>query len=276
MINLVLALPSEARPLLSYFGLQRPNSSTDFPLYEKDGLRLIVSGIGKTAAAAATAYLRALRPPCPALWLNIGVAGHGEHCVGTPLLAHKIIDASSRRTFYPAFPFPPPCQTTTVMTVEQVVETYPDTWAYDMEASGFCTTARRFAPHALIHCLKIVSDNPQFSPHRLSAQKVEALIGKHLELIDALVQLLAPLVQELTARGREPPFFADFLQHWHFTVAQQHQLRRLLQQHCTLAPQQPLAHQDFRDLKKAAEVLAQLRRLNDSIPFVLGEKGMIS
>ena len=276
MINFVLALPSEARPLLSYFGLQSLNSSTDFPLYEKDGLRLIITGIGKIAAAAATAYLRALRPPTPAVWFNIGIAGHGEHAVGTPLLAHKIIDASSRRTYYPAFPFSPPCRTTTVLTVEQAAETYPDSFAYDMEASGFCATARRFAPHELIHCLKIVSDNPQSSLHQLSAQKVEALIGKHLELIDALVQLLAPLAHELTARVQDPPFLAEFLQQWHFTVAQQHQLRRLLQQHCALAPQQSLTHQDFRDLKKAREVLTQLRKVNESIPFVLEENSMTS
>ncbi len=73
MINFVLDLPSEARPLLTYFVLQKLDSSTDFPLYEKDGLRLIVTGIGKIAAAAATAYLHALRPTTPAVWFNIGV-----------------------------------------------------------------------------------------------------------------------------------------------------------------------------------------------------------
>ena len=274
MINFVLALPSEARPLLTYFGLQGLDSSTDFPLYEKDGLRLIVTGIGKIAAAAATAYLHALRPTTSAVWFNIGVAGHGEHAVGTPLLTHKIIDAASQRTYYPAFPFPPPCQTTTLLSVDRPAETYPDSWAYDMEASGFCATACRFSTHELIHCLKVVSDNPQSSLHQLSAQKVEALIGEHLDLIDTLVQLLAPLAHELAERQQNPPFFAEFLQHWHFTVAQQHQLRRLLQHHFTLAPRQPLPDQDLKGLKKAKEVLAYLRAMNESLPFALGKNSM--
>ena len=274
MINFVLALPSEARPLLSYFGLQRLVSSTDFPLYEKDGLRLIVTGIGKIAAAAATAYLHALRPTTPAAWFNIGIAGHGQQAVGTPLLAHKIIDAASQRTYYPAFPFSPPCQTTTLLSVDRPEETYPDSWAYDMEASGFCATACRFSTHELIHCLKVVSDNPQSSLHQLSAQKVEALISEHLDLIDTLVHFLSPLVHELAEREQDPPFFTEFLQHWHFTVAQQHQLRRLLQHRFTLAPQQPLPEQDLKGLKKAREVLAYLRAMNESLPFALGENSM--
>ena len=62
MLNLIVATQTEARPLIAHFHLQAANLGSAFPLYHKDDLRLIISGIGKIAAATATAYLFGLAP----------------------------------------------------------------------------------------------------------------------------------------------------------------------------------------------------------------------
>ncbi len=266
MLNFVVALQPEARPILSRYLLQALDSSTDFPLYSGGNLRLIVSGVGRMAAAMAVAYLRGTQPQTPAAWLNIGVAGHGQHPVGTPLLGHKIADRAGTRSYYPSFPFQPPCQTTTVLTVDRPEERYEKPWAYDMEASGFCAAASRFSTAELVHCLKIASDNPDSSLGQVSKKQVEDLIAPHLDLVDTLVQTLSPLADQLAARGQDPPFFAEFLQRWHFTVAQRHQLHRLLRRWHTLAPDQTLWDDEIEVLPKGGDILCFLEQRLDTLP----------
>ena len=105
MLCLVVALAAEARPLLASHRLQGV-SGHPYRICAGEQTHLIVSGIGKVAAAAATAYLRALIGDTPAAWLNIGIAGHGNQAVGTALLAHKVVDAASGKPFYPTFTAP--------------------------------------------------------------------------------------------------------------------------------------------------------------------------
>ena len=169
MLCLVVALAAEARPLLASYRLQGV-SGHPYRICADEQTHLIVSGIGKVAAAAATAYLRALIGDTPAAWLNIGIAGHGSQAVGTPLLAHKVVDVASGKPFYPTFTAPPPCRTTLLHTVDHAQPPVGDA-AYDMEASGFCEAAQRFATSERIHCLKVVSDNPQSPYQTLNAEK---------------------------------------------------------------------------------------------------------
>ena len=68
MLNFVVALPCEARPIISHFGLQALDSPAGFRLYNRERMRLIVSGAGKIPAAAATAYAGATLGPGPAAW----------------------------------------------------------------------------------------------------------------------------------------------------------------------------------------------------------------
>ena len=75
MINIVVALPAEARPLLDHFRLRDKQHNTAFPIYRNTDMALIVSGPGKVAAAAATALLAGNRDtPATSAWLNVGIA----------------------------------------------------------------------------------------------------------------------------------------------------------------------------------------------------------
>ena len=106
MLCLVVALAAEARPLLAPHRL-RGVSGHPYRICAGEQTHLIVSGVGKVAAAAATAYLRALIGDAPAAWLNIGIAGHGSQAVGTALLA-QVVDIASGKPFTPPSPRPRP------------------------------------------------------------------------------------------------------------------------------------------------------------------------
>ena len=229
---------------------------------------LIVSGLGKVAAAAATAYLRALIGDTPAAWLNIGIAGHGSQAVGTALLAHKVVDAASGKPFYPTFTAPPPCRTTLLHTVDRVQSPAGDA-AYDMEASGFCEAAQRFATSERVHCLKIVSDNPQSPYQTLNAAKVEALIESQLDTVAQVGEHLRTLSQQLHALHADPPSLAELTARWRFTATQQHQLRGLLARWQTLAPTTPVVNDDLLALQRRDEVLRYLQRQLAAMVFTL-------
>ena len=62
MINIVTALPAEARPLRDHFKLCDKLQNTAFALYRNADTALIVAGPGKVAAAAATAVLAGITP----------------------------------------------------------------------------------------------------------------------------------------------------------------------------------------------------------------------
>ena len=267
MLCLVVALAAEARPLLASHHL-RGVSGHPYRICAGEQTHLIVSGVGKVAAAAATAYLRALIGDAPAAWLNIGIAGHGSQAVGTALLAHKVVDTASDKSFYPTFTTSPPCRTTLLHTVDRVQPPADDA-AYDMEASGFCEAAQRFATSERVHCLKIVSDNPQSSYQELNAEKVEALIEAQLDIVAQVGEHLRALSQQLHALHADPPGLAELTAHWQFTATQQHQLRGLLSRWHTLAPATPVVNDDLLALQSRDEVLAHLKQQLDDVEFFL-------
>lgn len=267
MLCLVVALVAEARPLLASHRLQGV-SGHPYRICAGEQTHLIVSGIGKVAAAAATAYLRALIGDAPAAWLNIGIAGHGNQAVGTALLAHKVVDAASGKPFYPSFTAPPPCRTTLLHTVDLAQPAVGDA-AYDMEASGFCETAQHVATSERVHCLKVVSDNPQSPYQTLNAEKVEALIEAQLDTIAQVGEHLLALSQQLHVLHADPPGLAELTARWQFTVTQQHQLRGLLLRWQALAPETFAVNDDLLALQSRDEVLAHLKQQLDDVEFFL-------
>ena len=263
MLCLVIALPAEARPLIAHYKLKSVDGHP-YRLYAGDDLRLIISGIGKIAAASAVAYQQALLSDLPAAWLNVGIAGHADAPLDTALLAHKIVDAASGKTFYPSFTSTPPCPTTLLNTVDQPETAYANSCAYDMEASGFCETAQRFATGELVHCLKVVSDNPQCPLGDLDAKKVEQLITAQLESVAVMGEALSDLARGLKNLLADPPNLKEILDRWRFTSTQRHLLRGLLRRWQAMAPGQTVMDRELTSLPTRDEVLVFIeRRLRD-------------
>ncbi len=190
-VNILVALRAEAKPLAAYFQLKRVNLPGEFPVYRAGSLSLVVSGVGKAAACAATQYLHgldgALQEP---IWINIGIAGHGWLPTGEALLARRITDAASGRQWHPSPLAAPPLRREDLITVDRPSFDYEQPAAYDMEASGFFPTASRLTRPELVHCMKIVSDNRHDPAQAINGKRVSGWIARHQ---GSLVRLLEGL-----------------------------------------------------------------------------------
>ena len=264
MINLVVALPAEARPLINHYRLNKQQAHNAFPLYRNEDRALVVCGPGKIAAATATAWLAALTPgKQPAAWLNIGVAGHATHDIGTGLLVNRISDHASNRNWYPPQVHDLDIATGSLRCVDDPENDYGGDSLYDMESSGYYPAACHFTTGELVQCFKIVSDNRQQSSTRVNAKLCTQLLGDKLEVIDQLVHTLEHLQQGYSSRHTPHPDHQRMTTQWHFTVSQQHQLTRLLQRWMTLTPGQPAWSRTLNKMQTAAAVLQHLEQQLD-------------
>ncbi len=193
MIYIVTALRAEARPLVERFGLAETDGGP-FAVYRGTDVSLAVSGIGKTAAAAAAAHL-----------LTAGGAGEADTCadigicgsaapgdrVGDLKVVGRIVDAGSGKKHL----LPGPGDRAAITCVDRPAgEEDREALAgglVDMESAGFVAAARRFLPAHRIHVLKVVSD--LLSKELPDEAHVSSLIAGALDRISAIL-----------AAGREP------------------------------------------------------------------------
>lgn len=229
MINLVVALPCEAQPIIKYFKLRKTGHAKAFTVYSNENIRLIISGVGKLFSGAATAYLYALSDPLqPQAWLNIGIAGHHGAEIGAGLLAHKVTDSATAHCFYPGLIFEGVGATAEILTVDQLERDFRKNVIYEMEAAGFYAVAARFSSCELIHCYKVVSDNLQSGCTGIDKQFVSHLVTDQLDAIEALVQEISVLLKIVVETPSVQKDFLALNQKYHFTVTQRSQLRQLL------------------------------------------------
>jgi len=233
-----------------------------------DAVALVISGPGRIPAGAAVAAVAATLPS--AAWLNVGIAGHARHPLGSPFLAHRVRDASSGRAWYPPLVFAPPCPTAGLTTVDTPCEDFPDDDLYDMEGAGFYEIAGRCAPHELVHCIKVVSDNHDNPARDLDAARVRALIGENLAAVETVVAELAALAGEQSRLLADPPGLEEVLAAAHFSVTRQRQLRHALRRWAVLCGDtDPVAWLQGHGPRNAAEILAAIWEHLDRRPAPL-------
>ncbi|MEQ1486080.1 hypothetical protein [Methyloglobulus sp.] len=220
------ALPCEAKPLIEFFRLKKDTTIQCFAVYANNHICLTVTGIGKNAMSAGIAYTQALFASSNSVMLNIGIAGHKEHPVGSVFLIAKITDNDSGRRYYPPLAFTPPCPTQCLQTVAKPQLTYHPSHLCDMEASAFYETATRFSSGELIQCLKIVSDNELSPALNIQPKQVSALICTQLPTIESILMELTKLAESLTTP--ELTEFDQLISQYRFTVNEQIQLKKLL------------------------------------------------
>src|SRR4051812_49773851 len=112
MLRFVVALQAEARALIERFGME-PAGEGPFSIYRGDDAWLIVSGLGKAAAAAATAYLHLFSGgEMGRAWLNVGLGGHSARPPGeggiAPKNSHRASGAPLAPQLVGGSPPPPP------------------------------------------------------------------------------------------------------------------------------------------------------------------------
>lgn len=184
-IRFVVAMPSEAKPINRHFGLIRDNKATPYSVYRNQGVALIITGVGSEISEHATRWLHQMLPG-PAIWINVGIAGHSHLPVGEALLASEILHQTSGKRWQTALPASPPCGSAPLITCAEPETEYADNALYDMEAAGFYSAASTVALPQQIHCFKIVSDNPQSPVHSINREKITQLMNDQLHLLEHL------------------------------------------------------------------------------------------
>ena len=268
MIRFVVALRAEARPLIDRYQLEaflpgEAGADGAFRCFHGrhgghgSGRSLVISGVGKIAAAAATARLH--EKPLD-VWLNVGIAGHRDRAPGELVRAHRVTDAGTGERFYPTLLGLPHIDTEGVTTVDVPETEFASCDVFDMEASGFYQTALRFSTSELVQCVKIVSDNVDTGTGGLTVERISKLVESNLDAIDDVVahlETLATELEPLRSLGNVPdvePFFET----WHFTTSERRRLSRLLVRHRALQGLPTTEDFEFRQLKTASAVLQEL------------------
>jgi len=112
MITLITALYPEAKPLIQTLKLKQNPAESRYTLFERENVRLIITGSGMIPAAACVAGHFTKYPPADCdLAVNIGIAGYcpraysadAKRLTGRLFLASKITEQMTGRTFYPDY-----------------------------------------------------------------------------------------------------------------------------------------------------------------------------
>ena len=228
-MRIVTALKIEALPIIEFYQLKRIEGNLAFPIYTNGNLFLVVSGIGKVRSAAATSYLHVKSGNLENQpYLNIGIAGHHSTVTDTAVIANKITDQAAGNSWYPSQLIFDSLERSALVTVDTVESQYKNDSAYDMEASGYHPIALRITSAELVQTLKVISDNPVDSAETLDSIRIETLIGNHIDKIDSFSRHLQTLSHAITSSAPEYWKLQPFLERWHFSVTQEHQLRKIL------------------------------------------------
>ncbi len=277
----VVALPAEARPLIGAWGLKRCPESTCLPVYKSadDRRWLIISGVGRVAAAMAVGFLAHFAGANRSgAWLNAGIAGSAAHPLGSLIIGHKVVDTAVRRSWYPSQLFQGPrlkvCPGAVIYTGDHPVSDYPPEGVVDMEAAAVCAAALRFSSVELVQCLKVVSDTPERGVNLVTKDHAVGLMEAQLETLNAVADELLSLSDELAGLSQEPPHYSEMLGRWRWTTSQSHQLKKLLGRWALVFPGR-LPAKGLEDLRRSRDVLARLRDALDTAPVSLHKKGAL-
>lgn len=208
MIYISTALHAEALPVIQHYGLKRVHRPGPFELYQGDGMKLIVSGIGiLPGAIAVSSLLTAEAAGMNDVYANIGSSGAAadRFSIGDAVLCHKIIHHDTRRSGYPDILIRHGFQ-------EGVLETFshpvgarhlPEIQGelVDMEGAGIFEAASRFlAPHQMI-IVKVISDSVQEQgawQEKIDPELTAEHMRKHLPTFDQLLEDTHAIVNQST------------------------------------------------------------------------------
>ena len=262
-----VALHCEAKVFISQFNLVKNPKYHPFALYDNEEFVLVITGVGKIAMASAVAYsLAHYQSTKNPVLVNIGVAGHKTATLGDLFFVHKIIDADTKKTFYPQFLVKNICRSKSLYTVSAPETDYQKGYLYDMEASGFYETANRFTTTELVHVFKVVSDNQNSNIGAINAKKINDWLFLKSEKIAKIIESLRQLALSLDSRKSVNE--EELLQRYHFSVSSQQQLKNLLHRWCILSNYEELDIFDI-EFKNGKEILHWLQQKIDEETFNL-------
>jgi hypothetical protein len=227
MLIWVCALHCEAKPVIDYYRLKKSHRDNAFDLYCADDMACVISGIGKLACSAASAWVAERYAQAASLaFINLGIAGAAEHETGSLFSLHQVIDGDDGRRYYPAPSGKDTLAGSACMTLARPSDDYSEDYLFDMEASGFMYAGLRFSSAELLRSLKIVSDNRRESIGR-DRHGVSTLVQQQMESIDRQARELAAVNGEFAALVPEPANWRRLLEQARFSQTQKNRLRVL-------------------------------------------------
>ncbi len=229
-LNIVIALPCEAKFIIQTLNLKKDVAEHTFEIYHNQDktLCLIVSGIGKINAAIATTYIAQYANVKQQGFINIGIAA-GPYEIGIMFLAHKLYDPIINKTFYPKINFLKNYPSRSLETIEIPNSDYLMEKMIDMEAYGFYQAAIKFTTQEFIQVIKIISDNSTETRQKISTEFVNQLMKKNINDILNVINSSHELLDKETIRLAQSKYFVELVQSFHFSQQQKLQLARLLQ-----------------------------------------------
>ena len=229
MIYVMMALYQEAHGLIRELELKKNTAYAPFEVFDNEsaGIRLVVTGVGEIAAAAATAAVCA-RDGADAsdFLINIGCcaaanAGADSGCetvdsgmdsgygaahaaqIGDLYVCHKITEQATGKTFYPDILYRHPWKERELVTGMQPLQRAAAHGAlYDMEAAAVYQAGIRFFSPDRMLFLKVVSDFGIAGQERMTAEALTGLLEQHVkEVVAFLTNLREAADEEETLRN---------------------------------------------------------------------------
>ena len=217
MIYVMMALYQEAHGLIRELKLKKNTAYAPFEVFDNEsaGIRLVVTGVGEIAAAAATAAVCARDGADTADFLvNIGCcaaggcepadrdmdSGYGAaHAAqtGDLYVCHKITEQATGKTFYPDILYRHPWKERELVTGMQPLQRAAAHGAlYDMEAAAVYQAGIRFFSPDRMLFLKVVSDFGVAGQERMTAETLTGLLEQHVKEIAAFLANLREAADE--------------------------------------------------------------------------------
>ena len=217
MIYVMMALYQEAHGLIRELELKKNTAYAPFEVFDNEsaGIRLVVTGVGEIAAAAATAAVCARDGADAADFLvNIGCcaaggcepadrdmdSGYGAaHAAqtGDLYVCHKITEQATGKTFYPDILYRHPWKERELVTGMQPLQRAAAHGAlYDMEAAAVYQAGIRFFSPDRMLFLKVVSDFGIAGQERMTAEALTGLLEQYVKEVAAFLTNLREAADE--------------------------------------------------------------------------------
>ena len=258
----VIALRSEAAPLIDAFNMKIVENKSLFPIYanEETGHALVISGMGSIKSAAAATFLKNhLKINDYSAWINFGIAGFFKDPIGDIYQANKVVSKESGAAFFPGLRLSKLVPAAILFTVSKPENGYTEKALYDMEAAGFCEMAPSFSCNELTYVIKIVSDTPNTSSSLITKHLVRELIEKQLSKISGILAEIGILVEEEKKRLSIPNEVIEFEKRFKFTETNRYKFREIYRKWKVAFPSKRLDLSEFSN-SQPKEIILQLEK----------------
>ena len=230
-VRWVVALKEEAEIILDYFKLKVVNEKTIYPIYknEEETHWLIISGIGRSNAAASTAYLYSFSSASTyTSWINIGIAGSDKGNYGDLYLVDKISTYQGKKNTYPSIMPKTILPKMHLLTSDIPLSEYSAHELIDMEGSAFFDIASKLTSKEFICLMKVISDGPNNDIKEITRSKISNLIKENILKIIDVISYYERLSKEEIEISEKPKLFYKIKLKWHFSATQSYRLETLL------------------------------------------------